>query len=167
MAAGETPGKKRAHARDFAVPDDTHAHVEALASLHVEILQACDRLELICDSLPRAFSRVDCLEMALWLDETFPVLVRREEETLARVIGTVDLNHDAAAAKMSQRDHRADMAYAIELAEALTHFARKEQAAAVDTIGYMARAFFELVRRHVAYEDELIARATGRRKKDR
>lgn len=162
MAAGNEPGTGAGGARDIGF-EDIAAFVQALTSVHVEILAACDRLESICDSLPRGYSRVACLEMADWLDETFPILVRREEESLAGVIARIatDQGPDYAASELSHRDHRADMAYANELAEALGEFARTESAAA-DTIGYMMRSFFESVRRHVTYEGALVAQASER-----
>jgi Hemerythrin HHE cation binding domain len=160
--AGGKPGEPTVGAHPVgpgAGPRDSR-DVAAVSGVHAEILNACDRLESICDSLPHAFSRVDCLEMSAWLDQAFPELIEQEEGSLVRMTPPLAAEWDEAA-RTWRRHHKTDVTYAGELAEALEEFARRDQPGAVDTLSYMMRGFFEAVRRHVAYEDILVAHVAG------
>jgi hypothetical protein len=156
-AAGGKPGEPAARTpRGGPTGFNDTTDFKAVSGAHAQILQACDRLESICDSLPHGFSRVDCLEMSAWLGRSFPELVQREEGSLVRMTPAARPEWDEAT-RTWQRHHQTDLTYAGELAEALDDFARRGQPGTVDTLSYMMRGFFEAVRRHVAYEDVLVA----------
>jgi hemerythrin-like domain-containing protein len=146
------------HSSGPAGPNGT-GDIEAVTGVHAQILRACDRLESICDSLPHAYNRVDVLEMSEWLEQSFPQLIQQEEGSLTRITPATEGDWEDAA-RIWKRHHRTDVSYAGELAEALEEFAQRDEASAVDTLAYMMRGFFEAVRRHVAYEEVLVAYVT-------
>lgn len=53
-------------------------------------------------------------------------------------------------------EHYADLCFAEEIHDGLLAFGRGEDLMTADAIGYMLRGFFESVRRHVAFEKEIL-----------
>jgi hypothetical protein len=151
------PGEQRKHTDQVGA--GSNGATDIVSGAHAQILKACDRLESICDSLPHAYSRVDCLEMSMWLGQSFPDLIEKEEGSLIRITPAATFDWEEAV-QTWKRHHRTDVTYAVELAEALEEFARRDQAGTVDALSYMMRGFFEAVRRHVAYEEVLVAYVT-------
>ena len=120
---------------------------------HEEQLALCRELEDIADSLPANINRQKCIYAAKALgplvksvhayEETvfFPWLERqaaeraRLEETLTRL----------------KFEHCEDECYAEELTDALLRLGSGHPVN-VEAVGYMLRGFFEVMRRHIAFE---------------
>jgi len=119
----------------------------------------CDALETIADSLPDKVDRQACLHAA----RTLPGLVgkahRVEEESLFTALETqpvrdFDVRRTLARLRL---EHVGDACFAEELAEVLFAYGAGQAQQEPEATGYMLRAFFEALRRHIAIEEELAA----------
>ncbi len=132
-----------------AMPDPLHSPAD-MRRAHVQKLALCHMLEGIADDLPSRVDRLQCLAVAADLlpllrechrfeeEVVFPVFVRRtgEEDTVARL----------------KLEHLEDQSAAADLSEALLAHGHGGPIANPEAFGYMLRAFFEALRRHIAFE---------------
>lgn len=138
------------------IASDTGAR---LSAAHGEQLALCTRLEAIADGLPANINRSDCmvaaralgpvLNRAHSLEESivFPAIARRWHG-VANIESTID---------RLKFEHLEDECFAEELHDALTAYGRGENKPHPEAFGYMLRGFFESLRRHIAFEQEVIA----------
>ena len=103
----------------------------SLELLYGRTLRICDELEEVADTLPNPDRRL-CRRLAVDLVESVSVVTRREE-------------------------HAQDRSAATAIARALINLARGRAVGSHEAIGYMLRAYFLGVRRHVAFELTLLA----------
>ncbi len=134
--------------------------VEAFFRAHDDQLALCQALEEIADSLPDQVDRQKCMLAArqIWpllrgvhsFEEKiiFPALADR----LAHVDGI-----DETIARLKS-EHAEDECYAEELTDTLLLLGAGDRGVNFDAVGYMLRGFFESVRRHVAFEREIVLR---------
>lgn len=119
------------------------------------VLAICDTLEAIADALPRADSSTcattaDALQSAiaathLLEDEIlFPLLVTQERKELDQTILRLKF------------EHLTDKFNAEEVGDVLRGLAMNQSDLSANAVGYLLRAFFEPVRRHIRSEQELI-----------
>ncbi len=134
----------------------------------LEQVTLCDILEDIADSLPHNVDKQLCLHTAKML----PPLIKRahkiEQETLFPLLENskecaVDLS---ATVKRLKAQHIRDEYNAEELAEILLSYGKGEPSHGAETTGYAIRGFFETLRRHIAFIEELISPALERAKKN-
>ena len=130
----------------------------AVTGSHRLQLALCNELEAVADSLPRDIDQQRCLTLARAICPTiarahvleenilFPALHRR----WSSVPGLTE------TVERLRFEHYEDMCFAEEVHDALMSIGRGEPAPSADAIGYMLRGFFEAVRRHIAFESELL-----------
>jgi hemerythrin-like domain-containing protein len=125
---------------------------------HDMLLLLCDELEAVADSLPSSADRQRCLHLAR---AVYPLVASTHqiEETLlfdpiSRLAGRVpDLPKTLERLRF---EHHSDLCFAEELHDGLLACGRGQDLMTADALGYMLRAFFESVRRHVAFEKEIL-----------
>ncbi|MFP5078344.1 hemerythrin domain-containing protein [Rhizobium sp. YIM 134829] len=148
--AASTPSGERASIH--------HARID-LSRIHREMLSLCADLEQVADDLPDNVDRLECLALAGSLlpvmrggqrfeEETiYPAIMRAGEEQMIRRLKTEHLEDDSSAQELTQ----------VLLAIGQGHPIYNPEA-----VGYMLRAFFGTMRRHIAFErDHLILQSGG------
>lgn len=121
---------------------------------HVAKLEICDVLETIADSLP-GIDRHACLRVAATLLPTMREAQAYEEGLifLAFAVGGDNRTHSL---RRLRAEHVEDDSLAGELTEALLRIGHGADVDNPEALGFMLRAFFETVRRHIAFEQEHI-----------
>lgn len=121
-------------------------------------LLLCDELEALADSLPFGADRQRCLHLAR---AVYPLVASSheiEESLLFDPLGgLVERVPDVRETLERLRfEHHADLCCAEELHDALLAYGRGDMRMTADAVGYMLRGFFQGVRRHVAFEKEIL-----------
>lgn len=136
----------------------TDSMVRSLDAAWYEQLALCDMLEALADGLPDKADRGVCLGAA----EAIPVLLvqahRLEESVL---FPNIERYYDRCPGLSRiidrlRHDHIEDEAYADELHDALIAHGRGLTKPSAETLGYMLRAFFENIRRHIRFDREVL-----------
>ncbi|MGF6177544.1 hemerythrin domain-containing protein [Ensifer sp. 4252] len=131
---------------------------DTLEEGYQNLLGLCDRLEAIADSLPRRIDTAGCREVAIRLPSTLLAVHRLEDEILFPAITAARCPDDGQRLIERLRDeHRHDGEAAAQVARTLNDLLHSRSPHSWEAIGYMLRAFFETVRRHVATERLLLA----------
>lgn len=120
---------------------------------HVQNL-LCDILEQIADSIPAAIDSVLCGTVALELEPLIRSIHRFEETLLFPFSAGVPLAEETVL--RLKREHFEDECFAEELTESLADLSRKQLPDNPEALGYMLRGFFGSVRRHTAFETDLL-----------
>lgn len=123
----------------------------ALEAAYGEMLSLCDGLEAIADALPEHIDARPCHRIAAELE---PALLRLQQAETNELFPLLALRSDAGAIARRHKTHIADGAAAAEVTDALNGLLRGEPRPAPDALGYLLRAFFEGMRRHIAAETE-------------
>lgn len=131
------------------------APCEAIAHRHRAKLAICDSLELIADSLPGAIDRHLCLAIAADLVPLLREAQTYEEKVVFPVFATDEMR--AASVRRLKSEHVEDEALAEDLTETLLDIGHGGAIANPEALGFMLRAFFEAMRRHIAFEREHVA----------
>jgi len=128
------------------------------------------QLEAMADALP-ALPPVSALEsVVLHLRESIPAHCRHEEQVLAERIADAsgmtdhDLHVSRQALALLREEHIANEAIAHELADALEDCIAAGETLAAESLGQLARQFFMLIRRHMAWEEfvlDILAQPQG------
>lgn len=145
-------------------PGDSPA--AAMRRVHVDKLRLCDALEAIADALPDAIDRVHCLSVA---SELVPMLraAHRFEECHIFPLYAKARGDEAEAPSIARlkAEHVEDECFADEITETLLAIGRGGPIGNAEATGFMLRGFFEMQRRHIAFEREhilpLVERAGG------
>ncbi len=130
---------------------------EAIRHNHEELLNLCDRLEAIADSLPFSLDYELCQQVAT---EIVPVLTRTQ--TVEELVLYPFLEESAGSCFSAMTidrlkgEHMCDRLAAEEVALTLNAVLDNHCGLSFETVGYMLRGFFECLRRHVAAEKSLI-----------
>ncbi|HEV7416891.1 hemerythrin domain-containing protein [Tianweitania sediminis] len=129
-----------------------------LKRCHKDMLDLCRELEAIADSLPDAVDRQQCLQVARSVCRTVADAQKVEETMLFPALERLSstLTTMPATLERLRFEHYEDMCFAEELQETLLALGRGDRGLSPEAIGYMLRGFFESVRRHVAFERELL-----------
>ena len=126
-----------------------------LGHAHERKLGICDALEAIADGLPSSIDRFRCLEVASSLVPLLRECHRYEEEIVYPAFEVGGPGQRAASTvKRLRAEHVEDECSAQDLSEALLAIGHGEAVTNPEALGFMLRAFFEGVRRHVAFEQE-------------
>lgn len=139
--------------------------IEAFARAHEDKLSLCQTLEEIADSLP---DEVDKQKCKLAAREIWPLLrsVHSFEEKIIFPALADRLAHLSSIEETIARlksEHAEDECYAEELTDTLLLLGAGDRGVNFDAVGYMLRGFFESVRRHVAFEREIVLRLVNDR----
>ena len=132
--------------------------ITALRKGHHEQLLLCDRLEEIADSLPDSVNKQKCLYAARALGPMIRSGHRFEEDVVFPLISDQLEGDDKIKATLDRLrfEHCEDECFAEELTEALHALADGSDDINIEATGYMLRGFFEALRRHLAFENELL-----------
>lgn len=125
----------------------------SLERLYDKTLRICDELEGIADTLPNPDRRL-CRRLAAELGEIVSVVARREEQDLFPLLVGPG---GATVVTRLRKEHAQDRSAAADIARTLLSLARGRATGSHEAIGYMLRAYFLGVRRHVAFELMLTA----------
>lgn len=131
--------------------------IAALERLYGDTLRICDALEAIADTLPNPDRRF-CKQLAIELDETVEAVNRYEERALFPVLAK---RASATIVARLRQEHAQDRLAASEIVRALVAISHGGRRRSYDAIGYMLRAYFLAVRRHIAFERTLLMAVTA------
>ena len=126
---------------------------------HSEKLKVCGALEEIADALPDRVDRLMCVSVASTLLPMLRNIHRYEEEVIfpTYAAATADLQ----CIERLKAEHVEDECFADEVTEALMTIGHGSAVANPEALGFMLRGFFEMMRRHVAFERGHILPAIG------
>jgi hemerythrin-like domain-containing protein len=130
-----------------------------MAQAHEEKLRLCVAIEAIADALPSAVDRVQCLRIANQLVPLLRHCHQYEEQTVFPVFERSDGPDRPARAASVRRllaEHVEDECAAQDLTEALFEIGHGADIANPEALGFMLRAFFDSLRRHIAFEREYV-----------
>jgi iron-sulfur cluster repair protein YtfE (RIC family) len=133
-----------------------------MAQAHAEKLSLCAQLERIADSLPNRTDRLLCLQIANRLLPVMREAHRHEEQVLFPVFDRARRSWGRVMVAQLTSDHTFDECAAEEITERLLHIGHGGGVANPEALGFMLRAFFDTVRRHIAYEREYLFPAVDR-----
>lgn len=125
---------------------------QELGQAYRELLVLCDRLEAIADSIPHRIDAAICRVIVAELPERLKQVHALEEAILFPAV------EDQHTIERLRAEHQHDDQAATELVSVLKAVLHGRAPLSWDAIGYMLRAFFETVRRHVATERLLLWR---------
>ncbi len=122
-------------------------------------LAICDDLEAIADSLPAPIDKKRCASAAGRLAQVFEAVHRLEDY----LIPGLRASADAEVARFIERsvdrlshEHHADEDLAREVCELLESLVFGPSDVHMEQAGYMLRGFFASLRRHVAFDVEVL-----------
>ncbi|MEP9387983.1 hemerythrin domain-containing protein [Mesorhizobium sp. KR9-304] len=135
------------------------ASLTLVAQSHARQMALCEDLEAIADGLPGNVNHQLCLHLARVVCPTIAAAHEVEERVLFPAVQTLsatlpDLDNTIERLRW---EHFEDMSFAEELHDALLSIGRGEPKMTAEAAGYMLRGFFESVRRHVAFEREMLS----------
>lgn len=125
---------------------------------HLALLALCDHLEKLADGLPGAVDRQDCLIMSRALG---PMVQRvqdfEETEAFPALLSWSALHEEMTeTVERLKIEHQLDLCYAEDVQDMLHGLGEGRPTISADAAGFMLRGFFESVRRHVAFEQQMI-----------
>lgn len=129
-----------------------------LMQTHRDQLVLCHRLEFIADSLPYFVDRQACIGVAQTLGPLIHQAHRLEEDIVFPAVRDrwkALINIDKTLERLRD-EHLEDEGFAEELHDALMAYGCGENRPGPEAFGYMLRGFFEGLRRHIAFEKEMI-----------
>jgi hemerythrin-like domain-containing protein len=123
----------------------------------------CDQLETIADSLPYRVDRLQCVRVANVLLPFLRESHRYEEEVLFPAFerGMMAPATSGETVRRLKSEHVYDECAAEEITEKLMWIGRGGDIANPEALGFMLRAFFDPVRRHIAFERDHVIPAAG------
>lgn len=140
--------------RPFAKDASKDTLAALLTATHRDQLALCRSLEAIADSLPSHVDRAACLNAARALG---PLISRAHDLEERLVFPAIEARHAISASiERLKYEHMEDVCFSEELHDALMAYGRGSPRPAPDAFGYMLRGFFEGLRRHIAFEQEII-----------
>lgn len=144
-------------------PADTGHLAALLLATHRDQLALCRSLEAIADSLPTDIDRAACINAARALG---PLISRAHDLEEVQIFPAIERRRAAAidltrTIERLKYEHMEDVCFSEELHDALMAYGRGEPRPTPDAFGYMLRGFFEGLRRHIAFEQEIIVPLLG------
>ncbi|WP_296743977.1 hemerythrin domain-containing protein [Mesorhizobium sp.] len=131
---------------------------------HAQKLALCDMLEAIADNLPRT-DRLQCLAVAGGLLPLLRGCHRFEEELVFPAFLRREDGSDIV--ERLKLEHLEDDSAAADLSEVLLAHGHGQPIENPEAFGYMLRALFESMRRHIAFEhDHVLPVVLGLREDD-
>ncbi|WP_196258034.1 hemerythrin domain-containing protein [Pelagibacterium limicola] len=143
----------------FKPAPDTGHLIDILNATHREMLALCQTLEMIADSLPADIDRTVCINAARILG---PLIARAQDMEEEFIFPEIEkrwamLPDMTKTIERLKYEHLEDICFSEELYDALMAYGRGVGQPAPDAFGYMLRGFFEGLRRHIAFEQDVIA----------
>lgn len=125
---------------------------------HDKQLLLCDELEALADGLLSHLDHQRCMHLARAVYPLMASSHQIEEAHLFNPLSRLATRVPDVATTLERLrfEHNSDLCFAEELNDVLLACGRGEEPMTADAVGYMLRAFFESVRRHVAFEKEVL-----------
>lgn len=125
---------------------------------HRLVENACAQLEDLADALPALPSEAVLEALTFQLREAIPAHCRHEESVMTPPPSGPDSKQAAhiRAFELLMAEHATNEAIAHELADALEDCMHEGVAPAPEALGQLARQFFVLMRRHMAWEEYVL-----------
>lgn len=153
----EACGASPACPLSVACAPDLAAPCEDISRLHEEKLGLCDALEAIADSLPAQVDRFECLRVGAILAPAMRRSHQFEESRIFPLFETSSaLPGRAGSVARLKAEHVADECAAADVSEELLRIGHGGEIGNPEALGFMLRALFEAMRRHIAFEREHI-----------
>ena len=128
---------------------------------HDQKLKLCAALETIADDLPSRVDRLQCLVVASSLVPLLRECHRFEEESVFPALSGKP-GGEAVVSRLKV-EHVEDDCAAADVSEALLACGHGQEIENPEAFGYMLRALFEPLRRHIAFErDHILPQIAGR-----
>ena len=127
-----------------------------LGRAHGEKLVLCDELERIADGLPHKVERALCLSIAGRIVPMLKESHAYEEEVVFPAFAAASASPSIgdASIRRLKAEHVEDECAAQDLADVLFAIGHGSAIDNPEALGFMLRAFFEALRRHIAFERE-------------
>lgn len=124
-----------------------------------EQLALCDKLEEIADSLPDNVCRQSCIYTARALMPVVNRAHRLEEDLLFPLFEKSEntVSNTYTTLERLRIEHAGDECFVEELVDVLLSYGAGTPSQRAETTGYMLRGFFQGLRRHIAFENEILA----------
>ncbi len=140
-----------------ACAPDQSVPCEDMSRIHEEKLALCDALEAIADSLPSQVDRFECLRVGAILA---PAMRRSHQFEESRIFPAFEKSSAVPGRAISvarlKSEHLADECAAADVSEELLRIGHGGEIGNPEALGFMLRALFEAMRRHIAFEREHI-----------
>jgi hemerythrin-like domain-containing protein len=132
--------------------------ITQVQSNHQSLLVLCELLEAIADSLPANIDRQQCLVLARSLAPMMHRTQAYEEQVLfPALLLWKELTPDITPTIERLRlEHQVDASYAEDVEEMLRTYGMQRPALSPDAAGFMLRGFFDALRRHIAFEQQML-----------
>lgn len=132
-----------------------HSRTGPLEHSQQRLLELCDTLGAIADTLPHPNARL-CIATADALEPMVELTHGLEEDVLFPVLAASGRPELHPTVGRPRREHLSDMASADEVSDAQRAVASSSSPLSPDAVGHLLRSFFDSMRRHVYGELELI-----------
>lgn len=134
-----------------------------MVEAHLDKLRLCEELEAVADALPDRVDRLKCLRIAADLLPLLRRSHRYEEQVIFPVFAGDPLSRTMRerTVRRLEAEHVEDECAAQDVTDALLSIGRGEAVANPEALGFMLRAFFETLRRHVAFERDHVLPSIG------
>lgn len=142
-----------------------HVPCRDISEAHHRKLDMCDVMEAIADALP-SVDRLQCLQLANQLVPLLRDAHRYEEEVVFPVFeqaGGLGRLARIASVRRLKSEHVEDECAAQDLTELLLEIGHGGSIANPEALGFMLRAFFDTMRRHIAFEREHVVPIVSQR----
>lgn len=139
-----------------ACADGSYQSCLEMSRAHSRKLALCDALERLADSLPLALDRLVVLNLASELVPLLRESHRHEEDAVFPAFEAGGANAIARANSIQRlkAEHVEDECAAQDLTDVLLAIGHGGAPENPEALGFMLRAFFETLRRHIAFERE-------------
>lgn len=149
------PGGRGSEARSETAGVGADANAGSMPRIDMErghrrMLQACEELEALADQLPGDVDRLGCLMLASTLIPLLDACHHFEEAAVLPAFAQTRRN--AEIVSRLKAEHLQDRCAAEDLVEALSAYGDGRPISNPEAFGYMLRAFFDSMRRHIAFE---------------
>lgn len=123
-----------------------------ISIIHAHKLRLCDELEAIADALPSQVDQLQCLTVA---NSLTPVL-RESHGFEEKIVFPAFARAEGGQAVIERLifEHREDECAAEDVGQALLAYGHGWPIENPEALGYMLRALFETLRRHIAFEKD-------------
>ncbi len=133
-----------------------------------EQLLLCEELEAVADGLGTQPDRQHCIEVAARMEPVMNRAHEFEEKTFFPALQDLmekDINGSSRVINrflmQLKAEHEDDVCLAGEVVEALQEYGCGPSHVSPDAIGYLLRGFFVGLRRHLAFEEEVLRTLAG------
>lgn len=138
--------------------DDTRLLLNRFQTMRSDLLALCQALEDIADMLGGTPDRQQCIQIARAIGPLMGQALSFQEKELLPSL-QISPPPDQTVSKCIDRlkfEHYEDTDFALEVSEVLMEFGQGTSRLSEDAIGYLLRGFFVSLRRHLAFEGEVV-----------